>query len=43
MLMTRGDLELPSDLSGIDFQKFDKSPRECVFEVHTFLNHVTGD
>lgn len=43
MLMTRGDLELPSDLSGIDFQKYEKSPRECVFEVHNFLNHVTRD
>jgi Zn-dependent protease with chaperone function len=40
MLMMRGDLELPSDLSGIDFQKFERSPRECAFELHTFLDHI---
>lgn len=43
MLMARGEVELPSDLSGIDLQRFEKSPRECVFELHTFLENISRE
>jgi len=41
MLLMRGDLELPSDLSGVDATVFQQSPGECILAVQAFLDHLT--
>jgi Zn-dependent protease with chaperone function len=40
LLLKRGDLELPSDLSGVDTNAFEKSPGECVMAVEAFLDDL---
>lgn len=40
LLLTRGDVELPSDLSGVDVQAFNQSPSECLLAVQAFLDHL---
>jgi Predicted nucleotide-binding protein containing TIR-like domain len=42
MLLVRGDIELPSDLSGVDVQMFEKSPRECIAELYAFINSISA-
>lgn len=40
LLLLRGDVELPSDLSGVDVQRFSTSPRECAESLSVFINHL---
>jgi Zn-dependent protease with chaperone function len=43
LLLTRGNLELPSDLSGIDAQMFQQSPTECMPALQAFIGSLTRD
>jgi Zn-dependent protease with chaperone function len=40
LLLLRGDVEIPSDLSGVDVHRFVTSPRECSEAVRAFLHRV---
>ncbi|MGH8606335.1 MAG: TIR domain-containing protein, partial [Gammaproteobacteria bacterium] len=37
MLLVRGDVELPSDLSGVEFHRFKESPAECSEALRDFI------
>lgn len=37
LLLLRGNVELPTDLSGVEFQGFSSSPRECADAVSAFV------
>lgn len=41
LLLKRGDIELPSDLAGVEVESFDRSPTECVAAVHAFIEHLS--
>jgi len=40
LLLTRGDLEMPSDLSGVEVHRFTKSPIECAEVVRDFIGSM---
>jgi Zn-dependent protease with chaperone function len=40
LLLIRGDIEIPSDLSGVDVYRFTNLPRECSEAVRTFVHKV---
>jgi len=40
LLLARGNLELPSDLSGSDIQSFHQSPQECSEAVRQFVGQL---
>jgi predicted nucleotide-binding protein len=40
LLLTRGDIEIPSDLSGIDHHTFHQTPLECSEAVRSFINQL---
>jgi Zn-dependent protease with chaperone function len=40
LLLLRGDVEIPSDLSGVDVHRFVNSPRECSEAVRAFVHRV---
>lgn len=42
LLLKRGDIELPSDLAGVDVQTFNQSPSECLVAVHSFIEHLVA-
>jgi hypothetical protein len=39
-LLTRGDLEMPSDLSGVEIHRFEVSPIECAEVVRDFITNI---
>ena len=41
MLLKRGDVEMPSDLAGVDVETFQKSPAECIPALHSFLEQLS--
>lgn len=41
LILKRGDPELPSDLSGVDTETFDRTPKECLSSIMTFVRSVT--
>jgi predicted nucleotide-binding protein len=40
LLLLRGDVEIPSDLSGVDVHRFVESPRECSEAVRSFVHKI---
>jgi len=40
LMLVRGDVEVPSDLSGIEVQKFQASPQECSEAVREFVSRI---
>jgi predicted nucleotide-binding protein len=42
LLLKRGDVEMPSDLAGVDVQTFNQTPGECITAVHGFIEHLTA-
>lgn len=40
LLLTRGDLEMPSDLSGVEVHRFTRSPIECAEVVRDFIGSI---
>lgn len=40
LLLARGDIEVPSDLDGIEYHTYERSPLERVAEVRAFLSQV---
>lgn len=40
LLLKRGDVELPSDLSGADVETYHNTPNECVHRVQSFVEHL---
>ncbi len=40
LLLLRGGVELPSDLAGVDVQRFSRSPKECIETVRAFIGHL---
>jgi hypothetical protein len=40
LLLTRGDLEMPSDLSGVEIHRFEVSPIECAEVVRDFITNI---
>lgn len=40
LLMKRGDIEVPSDLSGVDVLTFNQTPGECLTAIHAFIEHL---
>lgn len=42
MLLLKGELELPSDLAGVVYEHYVKSPSECEKEIRDFIDAVRG-
>jgi hypothetical protein len=42
LLLKRGDLELPSDLSGVEVHSFKESPNECSEVIRDFIARLEG-
>jgi predicted nucleotide-binding protein len=42
MLLVRGEVEVPSDLDGVIFQTYVRSPIEREAEIRAFLAHVSN-
>lgn len=40
LLMKRGDVEVPSDLAGVDVLTFNQTPNECFPAIHAFIEHL---
>lgn len=40
LLMKRGDVEVPSDLAGVDVLTFRQTPSECLTAIHAFIEHL---
>ena len=40
LLLVRGDVELPSDLSGVEVHRFTTSPAECSEVVRDFISEL---
>jgi len=40
LLLQRGNVELPSDLAGVDVEQFISSPSECVLTLLTFIENL---
>jgi len=40
LAVKRGNIELPSDLAGVDVENFNTSPTECVASLYTFVEHL---
>jgi predicted nucleotide-binding protein len=40
LLMKRGDVEVPSDLAGVDMLTFNRTPGECFAAIHAFVEHL---
>jgi hypothetical protein len=41
LLLVRGDLEIPSDLDGIEYHRYQRSPLEASESLRKFLRHVS--
>jgi hypothetical protein len=41
LLLVRGDIEVPSDLDGIEYHTYDRSPLEREAEIRAFLSQLS--
>jgi hypothetical protein len=39
-MLLKGELELPSDLSGLVYELYQESPRECVLQISQFVESL---
>jgi predicted nucleotide-binding protein len=41
LLLSRGKIEIPSDLFGVEINEYDKSPRECSEQIRKFISSLS--
>lgn len=42
MLLCKGNLEIPSDVQGLEYHRYQDTPTECKQEIHCFIDSLSG-